>query len=174
MKSQRQRDPIAADARKAVASRRAAGRACASCASLRPHSPVEERPEALLTDCEPIVCYECMLIMSDLAPVELDHAAGRRNSDVTVPIAANDHRAILSVNQYDWPQPTLRNPDGSPLLAAAAALRGFANVVTYLLDKLIVAVVALLEALDITLRKQLGPKWWLDTDIARWTPPWPK
>lgn len=172
--AQRLRDPIAADARKAVASRRAGRRVCVSCPRLRPDRPVEDRPEALLTDRKPVICYECMLILSDLAPIEPDHPAGRHNSDVTVPVAANDHRAILSINQYDWPQPTLRNPDGSPLLAAAAALRGFANIVNYLLDQLIMAVALLLEALDIYLRKQLGPKWWLGTDIARWTPPWPK
>ena len=172
--ARQRRDPIAAEARKAAASRRTAGRVCVLCPRLRPHWQVEARPGALLADRNPVICYECMLIMAGRAPVEADHVAGKRNSEITVPVAANDHRAILSDNQYDWPQPTLQNPDGSPLLAAAAALRGFANVVVYLIDALIIAVAMLLEALDIYLRGQLGPKWWLSTSIARWTPPWPK
>lgn len=168
----RQRDPIARGARKAAAARRAAGRACTSCHHLRPGRPAEDRPEALVTDREPIICYECMMIKAGRPPFEPDHTAGRHNSDLTLLVPANDHRAILSQNQYDWPKETLRNPEASPLLAAAAALRGFSNIVTYLLDKLIIAAALLLEALDIYLFEELGPKWWLGTTIERWKPPW--
>jgi hypothetical protein len=31
-----------------------------------------------------------------------------------MPIAVNDHRAILCVAQYDWPKDTLENPNADP------------------------------------------------------------
>ncbi len=115
-----------------------------------------------------------MLIASEKSSQEPHHVAGQRNSALTVALPANDHRAILSVNQYDWPARTLQNPDGSPLLAAAAALRGFADLIIYLLNALIYPVAHLLEALDEVLQNERGEQWWKQTPIAQWTPPWPK
>ena len=56
------------------------------------------------------------------------HPAGRANSPRTVEVPANEHRA-LSEAQYEWPPRTLQNPDGTPLLTVAAALRGAADLI---------------------------------------------
>lgn len=56
------------------------------------------------------------------------HVFGKANDPTTiVTVPANDHRAELSVAQQDWPKKTPENPDGSPLLAAAARIRGFVD-----------------------------------------------
>jgi len=76
----------------------------------------------------------------------------------------------LSVAQYDWPKKTRENPDGSPFLAAAACIRGFIDYVYYLIVKGIVRIPEMLEAADALLALQLGPKWWVGTDLERFAP----
>lgn len=173
MPRRRPRDPMAADARAFVAQRRAAGRACQTCRFIRPTDPIERRPEALYLDQSPLLCAECRRIASGHSALDNNHVAGRRNSDVTVPTPANDHRAILSVDQYDWNE-ALRNAEGSPLLAGAAALYGTADTYNYLIEKHIDPSAQMLEALDAYLRKKLGERWWEDADLGDWKPPWPK
>ena len=95
------------------------------------------------------------------------HFAGEPNSPITVPIPVNDHRAHLSTAQYDWQKETRENPDGSPLLAAAASIRGFTDTVLYLIEKGLLWIADMLELLHAYLAKQFGPKWWLDTDLER-------
>jgi hypothetical protein len=67
--------------------------------------------------------------------MDAHHVAGKANSPVTVPVPVNDHRACLSVAQADWPKSTLMNVHGSPLLAAAACVRGFVDMVFYLIER---------------------------------------
>src|SRR5215469_6280655 len=84
----------------------------------------EETEPAALTGCVPnIICYECLSKSAKKSMTEFHHFAGRNNDSFTVPIPGNDHR-ILSERQRDWPQNTLRNPNGSPLLKASGSLRG--------------------------------------------------
>jgi len=78
---------------------------------------------------------------------------------MTIGIDPNDHR-ILSDLQQQWPARTLRNPDGSPLLAAAAALRGWLDILRLLLDRVLSQVPRLLEASDAYLVSLAGPRWW--------------
>jgi hypothetical protein len=76
------------------------------------------------------------------------HPAGDANNPTTTPIPVNDHRAVLNVAQYDWPQQTLENPDSSPLLARAACIRGYLDTNEYLMDKLLREDLEFLEKLN--------------------------
>jgi len=82
----------------------------------------------------------------------------------------NDHRARLSVDQADWPKSTLMNAHGSPLLAAAACLRGFVDTVLYLIEQGLLWIAEMLEKLDEFLLKKLGPRWWRGTEVEQFAP----
>jgi hypothetical protein len=77
----------------------------------------------------------------------------------------NDHR-ILSDYQHDWPLDTLRNRDGSPLLRAAASIRGWLDVLRLIIERTVGWVPALLEMLDAWLRGLVGERWW--EQFAAW------
>ena len=94
------------------------------------------------------------------------HVAGRVNNPVTIPIHVNDHRAVLSVDQYDWPLLTRKNPNGCPLLAAAGCIRGFINTARYLIEKFLYGVATMLELLSEYLQAQLG-SWWNGTEFEQ-------
>jgi hypothetical protein len=98
------------------------------------------------------------------------HVAMKANSPITVPILVNDHRAELSVAQHDWPKATRENPHGSPLLAFAGCVRGFADTIIYLVKKLLLWGATMLETLDAFLARKLGPRWWIGTDLAQFAP----
>lgn len=88
------------------------------------------------------------------------HTRGRANDpDDTVPIPINDHK-VLSSYQEVWPPETLRNPDVSPLLRAAAATRGWLDILRLILDRTVGWVPRFLEGLDAWLRTKLGDRWW--------------
>jgi len=84
------------------------------------------------------------------------HVAGRSNHRSTIQVPANSHRAILTPDMYDWPKKTRENPTSSPLLIAAACIRGFCNIVSYLIDELIYWIAELLEALHEELAREFG------------------
>jgi hypothetical protein len=98
------------------------------------------------------------------------HPAGEANSPVTVKVRANDHRAVLSVAQYEWPKRTLENPDGCPLLAGAGCIRGFVDTIMHLIDPLLQWIAEMLEALSEFMLEKFGPRWWTSTPIAKFTP----
>jgi hypothetical protein len=77
----------------------------------------------------------------------------------------NDHWAVLNSAQYDWPQRTRENPDGSPLIAASGHIRGFADVVLDLIKRGLRWIADMLERLDEYLAERLGPKWWLAINL---------
>jgi hypothetical protein len=106
------------------------------------------------------LCASCHVQLQGKRLTEEHHPAGRANDPFTVPIPATEH-AILSDAQYDWPRETWRNPDGSPLLAAAASLRGWLDILRLIIERTVGWIPAFLEALDALLRQQLGPRWWL-------------
>lgn len=95
------------------------------------------------------------------------HPAGAANNPMTIPMPVNDHRAELSVAQSDWPKRTLENHNGSPLLAAAGCIRGYADTDFYLIEKLLLRRAEMLEALDAFLAQELGPEWWVGTELER-------
>lgn len=158
----RQRDPIAAQKRKSEAIRRIGiGRTCSICG--------ESRPEALIPNSEPTLCARCERKQKGKTTVDQHHPAGRANDPMTVPVDVNDHRAILSVAQHDWEKDLLQNPDGCPLKAGAARIRGCTDTILYVLS-LADYVVQLLIALSTFLKEHLGPKWWKGTPLERFAP----
>jgi hypothetical protein len=155
-------DPSGAHRRKVVAARRAGVNARCSCG--------EARPEALITGSKPITCAACERAAKGRTTIDEHHFAGRANNTATISIPVNDHRAILSVAQAEWPKSTLTNTEGSPLLAGAACLRGCIDTVIYLIEKGLLWLADLLEKLDQVLAKKLGPKWWVNTEIEQFAP----
>jgi hypothetical protein len=152
-------DPIRAHQRKSVASRRVGAGATCACG--------ESRPEALITGSSPITCAECRRKTEGKSTTDLHHPAGKSNNSVTIPISVNDHRAILSTDQYDWPKRTLENPESSPLIAAAACVRGFISTISYLVVHLLEWIAGALEQIDRMLTERLGPRWWTNIDFNR-------
>jgi hypothetical protein len=156
------RDPKGAHRRKVVAARRVGFGTSCSCG--------EARPEALIPGSDPPVCAFCKRTTAGQTLVDEHHFAGKANSPTTIPIPVNDHRAWLSVAQTDWPKSTLVNPEGSPLLAAAACVRGFIDTVLYLLERGLLWIADMLETLDEFQVKTLGPRWWVNTEIEQFAP----
>lgn len=121
-----------------------------------------ERAPAALTRTEAgIDCYECLCRRQGRSQVEEHHPAGQHNAPLTVGIPGNDHR-VLSEMQRGWPEETLRNPDGSPLLRISASLRGWLDVLYLILDRLVGWIPRTLERLDALLTERLGTTWWKD------------
>jgi len=156
-----QHDPIKADQRKAIAERRIGTGAKCVCG--------ESRPEALIAGSNPIICAACDRRRRGKTPLDNHHVAGKSNSRVTTPVPVNDHRAILSSAQYDWPKNTLENSEASPFLAAAAYIRGLADTVSYLVGQL-VWVADMLEMAHSLFDQKLGSKWWRKTKLKRFEP----
>jgi hypothetical protein len=151
-------DPIAAAKRKSVAARRVGvGNRCTVCG--------ETRHNTLIAGSEPMICHECRRRSEGCSIYDLHHVAGRPNHQLTIPVPVNDHRAILSEEQYDWPKATRENSDGSPLRAIAACIRGLCNTIAYLLNELLLWIAEFVEVLDDFLKSRLGPKWWTSNEF---------
>lgn len=162
MKPLPQRDPFSAYQRADKAVRRiGAGKQC-ECG--------EVRPEALIAGSTPTICAECQRKKEGQATMDEHHPAAKTNNPTTIPVPVNDHRTILTPAQYDWPKPTRENPDGSPLLAAAGCIRGFADTVLYLVQKLLLWIPEMLEKVDKFLVETLGRRYWLNTEFGRFAP----
>jgi hypothetical protein len=155
------RDPIGKAQRRSRAERRIGYGSKCACG--------ESRPEALIADSVPMACAECKRRQKGQSITDRHHVAGRANHDLTIPVLANDHRAILTPAMYDWPKETRENPTGSPLLAAAGCIRGFCDTVVYLIEKLILWIAELLENLHEQLTCILGDNYWqvLKTGFAK-------
>jgi hypothetical protein len=158
-KSPRQPNPITAAARRSKAARRVGvGSACA-CG--------ENRPRALIPGSNPMICAKFKRFKEGRSVYDNHHVAGKANHPLTIPIPVNDHRAILSERQLAWPNKTLENPDGSPLIAIAACIRGFIDTVVYLLESLMLWGAQLLERLDEFLILHLGQNWWSSPEYTQ-------
>lgn len=152
-------DPIRAFRRKAIAERRTAGQVC-KCG--------ESRPGALIAGSNPSPCAKCQRLRRGQSTFDAHHPAGEVNHPATVLIPVNDHRAILSDQQYDWPTKTWENPGGTPLLAGAASIRGYYDTNSYLTDQLLIRVAKILETLDEVLPRLLGSTWWVGTELEQY------
>jgi hypothetical protein len=130
----------------------------------------EDRPAGLIAGSSPIMCAACQRAAEERTEMDLHHPFGRANSPATISVPVSDHRAILSVGQMGWPKSTLSNPEGSPLLAGAACVRGFVDSTFYLLEQGLLWVAEMLELLDGVLVKRLGSKWWANSEIGRFAP----
>ena len=113
---------------------------------------------------------ECNRKKKGMKITDNHHVAGAANSAVTITLPVNDHVAELTTAQHDWPKLTLENPDGSPLLAGAAWIRGFIDTVLHLIKQGLLWVADMLEKADAFLIEALGPKWWLKTPLAEFVP----
>jgi hypothetical protein len=119
----------------------------------------ETSPFALTGVAPNIVCREHLADQQDRSWIEQHHPAGRQNDSFTVPLPTNEH-GVLSEHQALWDRDTLRNPDGSPLLMAAAAIRGWLDVLRLIIERTAGWVPEFLESLDLKLREALGSRWW--------------
>ena len=155
-------DPAGAYRRKVAAARRVGIGARCSCG--------EDRPEALIAGSNPMICAACERAAKGCSTTDDHHSFGRANNPATIRVPVNDHRADLSVAQGEWPKSTLRNTEGSPLLAGAACLRGFVDTNVYLIETGLPWLADMLEKMDQLLSKKLGPKWWVNTEIERFAP----
>jgi len=162
MKKNAPRDPIASFEREARAARRVGEGSKCKCG--------EDKPLALIPGSNPIICAACQREKEEKSPFDNHHPAGEANDQTTTPIPVNDHRAVLSPKQYEWPQETWENPSGSPVLAGAACMRGYCETDTYLVASLLIPKAEMLEALHAFLIKQLGPNWWVGTEMERFAP----
>ena len=157
-----QRDPIGAYMRKSNSAARLGNSSICSCG--------ESRPEALVAGKEPIVCAACKREQDGKSVMDDHHVAGKSNHPGTIPIFVNDHRAELSVDQYDWPKQTRENRDGSPLLAAAGCIRGLCDTIVHLIERFLLWIPDFLEKLDSLLTDELGVKWWTNFEIGKFAP----
>lgn len=155
------RDPVSAFVRRARAQRRVGQGAACACG--------EQRPYALIRGRQPSLCFACDRVAHGRPPYEAHHVFGKRNGCEIVEAPIGDHRADLSVAQYSWPPRTLENPDGSPLLRAAAYLRGAHNTIVYILDSML-WIPTFLEGLDAWLCELRGARWWVGLPIAKYAP----
>ena len=155
-------DPSGAHRRKVVAARRVGLGARCSCG--------EDRPEAIIAGSNPTICAACERAAKGRTTIDQHHFAGRANNPATIPVPVNDHRAILSVAQAEWPKSTLTNTEGSPLLAGAASLRGCIDTIVYLIEKGLLWLADMLEKLDEIQVKKLGPRWWVNTEVEEFSP----
>jgi len=123
----------------------------------------DERDPAALTGSYPnIVCYEHLAQSQGRSWTEGDHTAGRHNDPTPiVEMPGNDHR-IKSDRMRAWPEKTLRNPDRSPLLRAAATLRGWIEALRLILERGVAWIPSFLERLDEWLTQHHGSGWWDD------------
>jgi hypothetical protein len=158
-----QNDPIKVHQLKTTAARRIGVTAKCACG--------EARPEALKKRGNLVICAVCDRKAKGHSITDAHHPAGEANSPITVDIPTNDHQAVLNVAQYDWPAKTLENPDGCPVLALAARIRGFVDTAVYLIEKLLNGAASLLEALHVFLVSKFGPKWWVGTPLEKFAPP---
>lgn len=110
-----------------------------------------------------IFCSEHEALRHGRPWLEAHHPTGRHNDPRTILLPANYH-SVLSELQYRWPRETLRNPDGSLLLRAAALTRGLLDLL-YLVIVIASGVPVLLEQLDEFLRERVGERWWDELQV---------
>jgi hypothetical protein len=158
----KQRNPEAAYTRDAIAKRRNGVGAKCKCGEIR--------AQALIREKNRVICHACKRKEKAITPQDNHHFAMKANSPVTVSIPVNDHRAELNVAQHDWPKQTRENPTGSPLIAAAACIRGFIDTILYLIKTGLHWIADMLETADACLAKKLGAEWWKNTELQKFAP----
>lgn len=124
------------------------------------HGCQETDPYALSGTHPNLICDEHRAEAAGRSWIDKHHVPGRANDPAdTVPVPANDHAGLSELQRF-WPRETLRNPDGSPLLRAAAALRGWLDLLRMTIERTLGWIPEFLEQLDGWLRERLGPHWW--------------
>jgi hypothetical protein len=145
--SKYQKDPIKTFQRKSKAARRTGINNRCACG--------EARVEALIRNTG--ICAECQRRRKGQKIMDRHHVAGKANSPITVAVRANDHRAVLSDAQHNWPKQTIENQAGCPLLASAGCVRGFIDTLLYMVETLLRWTAEMLEALSAFMLERHGP-----------------
>jgi hypothetical protein len=120
----------------------------------------------LIPGSHPTICAECQRRQQGKTTHDKHHPFGKANSPITASVPVNDHRAELSEAQHDWPKRTRENPDGSPALKGAGIIRGFVDMMIYLVKKGVLWVAEMLERLDVALVERVGRTWWTTLGLA--------
>ncbi len=115
---------------------------------------------------KPILCYACHAAAAGRSVVEYHHIGSRANGDLTIVIGANEHR-ILSEMQREHDPRLRRNPDGSPVLRAAAHLAGVRDALAVLVERLFDPLITWLLAFETWLVARLGPRYWQQPDFPQ-------
>ena len=121
-----------------------------------------------MTGSEPgsLLCYEHAAEAAGRSPIELQHPPGHNNdSQFTVPMPGNLHR-LMDEAKRDWPERTLRNPEGSPMLKAAASVRAVIDWLRLIIHRMLGWVPEFLEAADAKLSELHGPQWWITLGLS--------
>lgn len=156
------KNELAHEHRKAIAERcLGKQRECACCA--------ESRVFALDRNTNPRLCFKCKRAHEGKNTMDNHHVPGKANSDMTVRMPVNEH-AELSEAQRDWPEDTLRNPEGCPLRAGAAGIRGTADLIVQSIKAFLLWIAEMLELLSDYLAEKLGPNWWINTQFEKYAP----
>jgi hypothetical protein len=156
------RDPVGVYVRKVTAQRRLGEGAKCACG--------ESQPEALIKKGNSVACATCVRKLQGKTTMDKHHIAGRSNHPMVIAVNVNHHRACLSTEQADWPKETLENPHGCPLRAAAACVRGFIDLVIFLIKETLLWVANMLELLSNLLVEKFGSRWWVGTDLEQFAP----
>jgi hypothetical protein len=120
-----ERDPIAAWLRGSRAQRRVGNAAACACGEVRPFALISGRSSPR--------CFRCERLAHGREPYEDNHVFGKRNSALMIRYPVNDHRAIFSVKQYQWPPGALDNPNGSALREGIARMHGAYDNIEHML-----------------------------------------
>jgi hypothetical protein len=121
----------------------------------------ESDPGALTGTYPDILCVEHEAASRGRTTMQAQHPSGWHNDpSFTYPTPGNDH-AVWDEAKGDWPERTLRNPHGSPLLAAAGAVRSVLDWFRAIIERVLGWVPAFLEELDARLEARLGITWWV-------------
>lgn len=144
------RNPRATHRRRVVAARRFGTGAKCRCG--------QSRPEALAPGSAPVICAACDRRKHGRRTTDDHHIVGEANGPLLLRVPVGDHLGDLGEAQRDWPQKTLRNPDGSPLLANAASIRGAVDTISYLHEKLLLPAAEMLELLDTREKRKSSKK----------------
>ncbi len=113
-----------------------------------------------LTGTDPnIYCAEHDAISRGVTPVEAQHPPGKRNAGATRPTRRNDHM-VWDAAKRDWPEKTLRNPDGNPLRQASACVRTVLDWFREVCERWLGWIPEFLEKLDDKLEETFGRFWW--------------
>jgi len=114
----------------------------------------ETDPFALTGTYPDVLCYE-----HRVRAFEGQHPPGQHNADVAMRTRGNDHR-IWDEAKKDWPDQTLKNPHGDPLLKIAATARSLLDWFRLLVERLLGWIPEFCERLSDALRRRHGDRWW--------------
>jgi hypothetical protein len=130
-----------------------------------PGCPVTDWGQLTGDEPEHLLCYEHRAEEQGRSPIEVHHLIGRHNdAQLTMPFLGNLHRATDD-GKKDWPTRTLRNPEGSPALKAAACVRSAGDLLLVIVGCVLLWVALFLEWLDKRLTDEHGPRWWETLDL---------